>query len=91
MSNTIKTSAMIARDAAILLEDNLVMANLVNRKHEQVLNAKVGTYVDVVRSPVQTARDFIDDSLTTTAKNRVVVALKNSALSFVNSQGKHLA
>lgn len=67
MSNTFKTPAMIARDAAILLEDNMVMANLSNRKHEPVLNAKVGTYVDVVKAPVQVARDFIDDSLTTTA------------------------
>ena len=69
MSNTFKTPAMIARDAAVILEDNLVMANLVNRKHEQVLNSKVGTYVDVVRVPVQTARDFINDSGTTTAND----------------------
>lgn len=69
MANTFVTTDLVVRDAAIQLQDNLVAANLVNRNHEDEFKKKVGDTIRVKVPPVQTARDFIDDSLSTTASN----------------------
>jgi len=65
MSNTFINTSLVVRDASILLSDNLVMANLCNRNHEEVFADKIGDSVTVKVPPVQTARDFIDDGSVT--------------------------
>jgi len=62
MSNTLITTDLVARDASILLANNLVMANLVNRNHEAKFANKIGDTVRVKVPPVVASRDFIDDS-----------------------------
>ena len=69
MSNTFITTDLVVRDAAIILSDNLVMANLINRNHEAEFAKKVGDTIEVKVPPIQTARDFIDDSSSTTAND----------------------
>jgi len=66
MSNTFLTPDMIVRDSSIMLSDNLVMAKLSNRNHEQIFANKIGDTVAITTPPLQTARDFIDDSGTVT-------------------------
>ena len=69
MSNTFLTVDLLARDASIILANNLVMANLINRNHESKFASKIGDTVAIKVPPTQTARDFIDDALTTTDNN----------------------
>jgi hypothetical protein len=69
MSNTFLDTSLVARDASIILSDNLVAAQLCNRNHESKFVPGVGSSITIKVPPVQTARDFIDDSLTTTANN----------------------
>lgn len=66
MSNTFKNTDLVVRDASCILGDNLVFANLSNRNHEQKFGLKVGSTIEIKVPPVQTARDFIDDSSTVT-------------------------
>jgi len=65
MANTFLTTDVVARDASIILADNLVMANLVNRNHESEYASKIGDTVAIKVPPVQTARDFIVDGSVT--------------------------
>lgn len=65
MGNTIITSDMVARDAAILLADNMVAAETVSRSHEQMLGTKVGKTVRVKVPVVLTARNLTADVSTT--------------------------
>ncbi len=69
MSNTFLDTSLVARDASIILSDNLVAAQLCNRNHEAKFVPGVGSSITIKVPPVQTARDFIDDSYTTTASN----------------------
>lgn len=57
MSNTFITTDLVARDASILLEDNMVAMNLVNRSHEEKFARKVGDTVKIKVPPVLTATD----------------------------------
>jgi len=66
MSNTFVTTDLVARDASIILANNLVMANLVNRNYESKFANKIGDTVSIKVPPTQTARDFVDDSSTVT-------------------------
>ena len=66
MSNTFKNTDLVVRDAACILSDNLVFANLSNRNHEEKFGLKVGATIEIKVPPAQTARDFIDDGLTIT-------------------------
>ena len=65
MSNTFITTDLVAREAAIILQNIMVAANLVNRSQEENFADKVGDTVEVKVPPIMTARDFIDDSGTT--------------------------
>ena len=65
MPNTFINTSLVVRDASVILSDNLVMANLCNRNHEQKFAEKVGSTISVKVPPVQTARDFIDDGSVT--------------------------
>jgi len=47
MSNTFVTPSMVVRDAALFLNDQLMVANLVNRNVEQTFATKVGSTVKV--------------------------------------------
>ena len=69
MANTLKTTDLVARDSSIILSDNLVAAQLVNRNHEQELRKKVGDSVEIALPPIQAARDLNDDSGTTQAND----------------------
>lgn len=51
MSNTFLTPAIIAQEALMQLENNLVMGNLVNRSYSNEFKAKVGDTI-TVRKPV---------------------------------------
>ena len=66
MSNTFKNTDLVVRDAACILADNLVFANLSNRNHEEKFGLKVGATIEIKVPPTQTARDFIDDDLAVT-------------------------
>lgn len=65
MPNTFLNTSLVVRDASVILADNLVMANLCNRNHEQKFAEKVGSTIAIKVPPVQTARDFIDDGSVT--------------------------
>jgi len=69
MSNTFLTTDLVVRDSTVILSDNLVMAKLSNRNHEERFAGKVGDTIAIKTPPVQTARDFVDDSGTTTDSN----------------------
>ena len=66
MANAFKNTSQVVRDSAILLSDNLVAANLCNRRHEQQYASKVGATIEISSVASQTARDFVDDSSTVT-------------------------
>lgn len=61
MANTLITTDLVARDASVMLKNNLVMANLTNRNHEDKFAQKVGDTIEIKTPPVQVARDFIVD------------------------------
>ena len=69
MSNTLLTTDLIVRDAAIILQNNLVAANLINRGHENEFKNKVGDTIRVKVPPIQEARDLNDDGGTTQAND----------------------
>lgn len=51
MPNTFLTPSAVVRDAALYLNDSLIIGNLVNRNVEQTFASKVGTTVDVKAIP----------------------------------------
>lgn len=63
--STFLNTALVVRDASVILKDNLVIANLCNRNHEQRFADKVGSSIEVKVPPVQVARDFLDDGSVT--------------------------
>ena len=67
MSNTFLTPSALARDASIILSDNLVAAQLVNRGYEASFANKIGDSIAITVPPIATARDFIDDGSVTDA------------------------
>ena len=69
MSNTFVNTSLVVRDASIILEDIMLMAQLSNRNHEDQFGGKVGDSISIKVPPQQTARDFIDDSSSVTDNN----------------------
>lgn len=69
MSNTFITPSMVVRDAALSLNDQLMVANLVNRNVEQTFATKVGSSVKV-KGPANlgTADEFTTTTSATPVK-----------------------
>lgn len=67
MANTFKLTAKVIRDAAIILSENLVAANLCNRDIEQPFAEKVGDEIEV--KVVPDAGEADEFTGTTTASN----------------------
>lgn len=66
MSNTFINTDLVARDAAILLASNCVVANLSNRDYEvELQTGKIGDTIRIKQPVTATARDFIDDGSVT--------------------------
>jgi hypothetical protein len=66
MSNTFITPSMVIRDANLVLKDDLIVGNLVNRSIENTFATKVGSSVSVKVPPTFSASTF---SSTTSAAN----------------------
>jgi hypothetical protein len=67
MANTIVDTSLVARDASVILQDNLVATRLTNRSYEDRFATKVGDTVKIKVPPIfSTTRDLLVD-LTTTA------------------------
>lgn len=66
MANSILTPSAVARDAAIALNDRLIVGNLVNRDVEQEFANKVGDTVKVTSPPAVTEADEFDGTTSTT-------------------------
>lgn len=66
MSNTFVTPSAVVRDAALVLNDQLLVANLVNRNVEQTFATKVGSSVKV-KGPANlgTADEFVSSTSAT--------------------------
>ena len=66
MSNTFINTDLVARDASVILQDNLVATRLTNRSHEDKFAGKVGDTIRVKVPPrFTTTRDLLSDGTTT--------------------------
>ena len=78
MPNTFVTPSAVVRDAALYLNDQLVIGNLVNRNVEQTFATKVGSSV-TVKGPANlgTADEFVSStSATNVTETGVAVTLQ---------------
>jgi hypothetical protein len=74
MANTLLTSSMIAKEAIIALENNLVAAGLVHRDHSDEF-AKVGDTVTVRKPATFTAAEYNGSTVTTQNATEAGVAV----------------
>ena len=66
MSNTFINTDLVAKDASVILQDNLVATRLTNRSHEDKFAGKVGDTIRVKVPPrFTTTRDLLSDGTTT--------------------------
>ena len=66
MANTFINTTLVARDASVILQDNLVATRLTNRSHEDKFGMKVGDTIKIKCPPTfATTRDLLVDGTTT--------------------------
>jgi hypothetical protein len=85
MSNTFITPSVVARDAAIMLEDNMVAMNLVNRSHENKFAGKIGQSLTIKVPPVMTAADLAGGSTSASDVTETSVTLTVDSQPYVRA------
>ena len=78
MGNTFLTPSVIAREALMILRNNLVFGSLVHRDYEQEFVSKIGDTITIRKPATFEAKEFDEDSgidIQTVTEGSVTVTL----------------